>query len=308
MALLLLPAAGGTRLSGAAGNEFLFVWMTKDQDKLNTLIKKLFPASRSGSIDGAALYTSGSYALTVSGATVVFAANRSLLQAALDRHAQNGGIGAAQYTRETAGLPQGSLVRVFGDLSGVLSAPRAAQGRRIPWVAALRGYGASIDAGNSGLSIRFHLDTSGARLSASQLPIAGGSAAASLASSSPISTAVHDLWRRGRGERWAGCQGSARYGCSLAQLVMGLAPIMGWRNIPGNGFSISVQSGVPSGRRRAGSGPQSGRPPIVRGFGPAREGGIPSTAPRWTTRFPVRRLTPPGLGLSRRTARACSDG
>ncbi len=188
----LVIAAGGTRLSGAAGNEFLFVWMTKDQDKLNTLIKKLFPASRSGSIDGAALYTSGSYALTVSGATVVFAANRSLLQAALDRHAQNGGIGAAQYTRETAGLPQGSLVRVFGDLSGVLSAPRAAQGRRIPWVAALRGYGASIDAGNSGLSIRFHLDTSGARLSASQLPIAGGSAAASLASSSPISTAVHD--------------------------------------------------------------------------------------------------------------------
>ncbi len=52
-----------------------------------------------------------------------------------------------------------------------------------------------------------------------------------------------------------------------------------------NGFSISVQSGVPSGRRRAGSGPQSGRPPIVRGFGPAREGGIPSTAPRWRTRF-----------------------
>jgi len=40
------------------------------------------------------------------------------------------------------------------------------------------------------------------------------------------------LWRRGRGERWAGCQGSARYGCSLAQLTMGLAPIMGWRNVP----------------------------------------------------------------------------
>jgi hypothetical protein len=41
------------------------------------------------------------------------------------------------------------------------------------------------------------------------------------------------LWRRGRGERWAGCDGSARYGCSLAQLVIGLAPIMGWRGIPG---------------------------------------------------------------------------
>jgi hypothetical protein len=39
------------------------------------------------------------------------------------------------------------------------------------------------------------------------------------------------LWRRGRGEKWAGCHGSARYACSIAQLVMGLAPIMGWRGI-----------------------------------------------------------------------------
>jgi hypothetical protein len=43
------------------------------------------------------------------------------------------------------------------------------------------------------------------------------------------------LWRRGRGEKWAGCNGSARYGCSLAQLVIGLAPIMGWRGIPDRG-------------------------------------------------------------------------
>lgn len=40
------------------------------------------------------------------------------------------------------------------------------------------------------------------------------------------------LWRRGRGEKWAGCRGSARYGCSVAQLVIGLAPIMGWKGIP----------------------------------------------------------------------------
>jgi len=40
------------------------------------------------------------------------------------------------------------------------------------------------------------------------------------------------LWRRGRGEKWGGRCGSARYACSIAQLVMGLAEIMGWRNIP----------------------------------------------------------------------------
>ena len=36
----------------------------------------------------------------------------------------------------------------------------------------------------------------------------------------------------GEGEKWAGRCGSARYACSIAQLVMGLAEIMGWRNIP----------------------------------------------------------------------------
>jgi hypothetical protein len=41
--------------------------------------------------------------------------------------------------------------------------------------------------------------------------------------------AVHAyLWRRGHGEKWAGKDGSARFACSLAQLVAGLAPIMGW--------------------------------------------------------------------------------
>ncbi len=48
------------------------------------------------------------------------------------------------------------------------------------------------------------------------------------------------LWRRGRGESWAGCKGSARYGCSLAQLVIGLAPIMGWRGIPARGDDQAV--------------------------------------------------------------------
>ncbi|MGZ6669252.1 MAG: hypothetical protein ACXVH3_31685 [Solirubrobacteraceae bacterium] len=48
------------------------------------------------------------------------------------------------------------------------------------------------------------------------------------------------LWRRGRGEKWAGCRGSARYGCSLAQLVIGLAPIMGWKGIPDRGDEQAV--------------------------------------------------------------------
>jgi hypothetical protein len=48
------------------------------------------------------------------------------------------------------------------------------------------------------------------------------------------------LWRRGRGEKWAGRCGSARYACSIAQLVMGLAEIMGWRNIPNRRNTAAV--------------------------------------------------------------------
>ncbi|MGA2924582.1 MAG: hypothetical protein ABSG43_01110 [Solirubrobacteraceae bacterium] len=44
---------------------------------------------------------------------------------------------------------------------------------------------------------------------------------------SAIATLAY-LWRRARGEKWAGKDGSARYACSLAQLVAGLAGVMGW--------------------------------------------------------------------------------
>jgi hypothetical protein len=43
------------------------------------------------------------------------------------------------------------------------------------------------------------------------------------------------LYRRAYGEQWAGRGGSGRFGCSVAQLVMGLAPIMGWGGLPNRG-------------------------------------------------------------------------
>ena len=46
------------------------------------------------------------------------------------------------------------------------------------------------------------------------------------------------LWRRGIGEKWAGRNGSGRYACSIAQLVIGLAGIMGWRDVPDRGDHV----------------------------------------------------------------------
>src|SRR5207248_6092549 len=75
---------------------------------------------------------------------------------------------------------------------GVLSPPRAANARKVPWVGALRGYAAAINASANGLSFQYKLDTTGAALTTSQLPIASGSATPSLAGGLPIQVGLRD--------------------------------------------------------------------------------------------------------------------
>lgn len=189
---IMLGAAGPT-LSGAGRNAFLAVWVTKDAGKLSGLLKKLPGLRSSGSHDGATLYEAGSGTkLAVDGATALIGGSAAEVSAALDRHAHGSGISSTAFSAAFAGLPQDGLVQIFGNLSGVLSAPSAAKARQIPWVAALRGYAASISAGSSGLTFKYRLDTSGGALTASQLPLTPGTAAPSLAGSLPITVAVKD--------------------------------------------------------------------------------------------------------------------
>ena len=181
------------RLAGGARNQFLLAWITKDPAKLSSLIKKVFRGAPSaGTHDGATLYQLSSAALGVSGATLLLGSSTGLIEAALDRHANRSGIGQSQYSREMAGLPQNTLIQTFGSLNGVLSRPSAAKARRVPWVAALRGYAAAITANSSGLTFRYRLDTSGAPLTSSQLPVAEGTSAPALAGTDPIIGAVTD--------------------------------------------------------------------------------------------------------------------
>lgn len=180
-------------LSGTASRQFLVVWVTKDATKLQSLAKKLGALHPAGSRDGATLYsTGGSATLALDGATLLFAPTSAAVVAALDRHAHGGGITEEEYARETSGLPQNSVIEVFGNLTNVLAQPGAATARQVPWVAALRGYGASISATSTGITFRYHLDTTGRSLSTSQLPFAPGSATVGLLNGAPISVGVHD--------------------------------------------------------------------------------------------------------------------
>jgi hypothetical protein len=189
------PIVGGLVLRGANGapNQFVAAWVTKDQSKLDALLKKLEPGlQKQGTRDGATVYSLGQLALATDGATVVFASTQPELNAALDRHAHGGGVTADDYATAFKGLSDNGRLQVFGTLTQVLSMPSAAKAQSVPWVAALRGYAASINESSSGLTFDYRLDTTGKSLSESDLPIAGGSTAPNFAGAAPIVAAVRD--------------------------------------------------------------------------------------------------------------------
>jgi Protein of unknown function (DUF3352) len=177
--------------SAGAGQDVLIVWVTSSQSKLDAFLNRiLHGAQPSTTRDGAKVYSFAGAAVAVSGATLVFATSPAVLTAALDNHAHGTGFSSADYTRLTTGLPSGGLITAVGSLSGLLSTPKAAAARMIPWVGAIRGYAASLSAAGSTINLQYRLDTSGASLTPAQLPLATGTAAPSLASNFPIVVGV----------------------------------------------------------------------------------------------------------------------
>jgi hypothetical protein len=173
-------------------SSFLAVWITRSAAKLDTVISA-FGLHETGSDGSAKLYgTGGSATFAVDGATVVFGSSAADVEAALNLHAHGGGINSADYSKAITGLPENALVQAFGSLSSLLSTPQAAAARNIPWVAAIKSYGAALSASSAGLTIQFRLDTSGKALSSTELPIAGGTAAPELAGTLPIVVGLRD--------------------------------------------------------------------------------------------------------------------
>lgn len=187
-----LSIVGAFSSTSSSNPPLVAAWVTNSESALKSLLKKALPGvSPTGTHDGATLYQLGSTELAVDGATLVVGTQGQLVPA-LDRHAHGGGFSTSAYTTDTSGLPQDALIRAFGSLTGVLSQPSAATARRIPWVAAIRGYGVGISAGSSGVSIHFRVDTSGSNLSSKQLPIASGNEPPSPAGPAPIESAIRD--------------------------------------------------------------------------------------------------------------------
>jgi hypothetical protein len=184
----LLQVPGAVSLSGS---NFLAVWRTQSAAKLGAVVKKL-RLTQSGTLGSATIYRAGSTALAVDGATAVFGASAADVNAALDRHAHGGGITSADFSSAMGNLPQNTIMQAFGSVTGALSGSGSAAVRKVPWVAAIRSYAASISAGSAGVTAQFRIDTAGGTLTSGELPIAAGTAAPGLAGTLPIAVGVRD--------------------------------------------------------------------------------------------------------------------
>jgi hypothetical protein len=196
----------GTPVSAGTAPSFLLAWQTKSATALSHLAGDLHGVTKTSTRDGATLYSIKEVAFAVDGPLLLVARSPTNLIAALERHRAGGGFTAAEYASDMTGLPHSAL-QVAGDLQSVLDTPRTAQARKIPWVAALTGYGVSVGGTANSGTLRFRVNTSGHPLSPSQLPIASGDQAPSLALSGgiPISFGLRDP-----AQVWSFIQGAER--------------------------------------------------------------------------------------------------
>ena len=183
--------AAGTAISGTH-TPFLVAWVTGSAAKLSALAGKISGLHGAGTRDGAKLFSANSVAAAISGPTLLLSGTLPDVEAALDRHAHQQGFTAAQYAQETSGISTSAKVQMFGDLRSVLATPSAVKARTVPWVAAIKGYAVSVGSTATAVTMRYHIDTSGAPLTAAQLPIASGSSSPPLAGDMPVQTAVRD--------------------------------------------------------------------------------------------------------------------
>jgi len=189
---IALAAFNPSVFSKTSTRRFVFAFVSRDAGKLAALIGRKGTQS-TGTYDGAKLYQRGSTAAAIDGANLVISDSLADVKSALDTHAHNGGLSDSAYAHAVAGLPQNALLQVYGSLSGVLAKPSAAKARLVPWVAAIRSYALALSVADTGITASYRIDTSGAKLSANQLPLPVGATAPSADAQAPVAVGIKQL-------------------------------------------------------------------------------------------------------------------
>lgn len=161
------------------GSSLLLAAQVADADKARALIERDPSTRQVGEESGATIYEDESGdATALQDDMVVTADSRDELEQALAQSEGDDHLTEARFNEGLAELPEDALVRVYGDMQGILSSsPASERAMSVPWVAALRTLGATGSATASGLAIDFKLTTDPAALSEEDLPAASGAEA-----------------------------------------------------------------------------------------------------------------------------------
>lgn len=174
---------GSPALTNGEAEHFVAAIEAKDEGKLDGILKKQ-EVKEVGEKDGFKLYEDtedGDFAARKD-AVIVFADTREVLEAAVEQRGREDRLREDDFNAALDDLPEDALVRVYGDLQGILeSSPDAAAARKVPWVAALRTFGFTLAAQDDGIAMDMDVRTDSGELTPEDLPLAEGEQAAPVA-------------------------------------------------------------------------------------------------------------------------------
>lgn len=154
-------------------DEFVGAIQVKDKGKLEDLIKK--EGEDKGETSGATIYEDNDGdAFAIEGDVLVVADSRERLDDALEQRDADDRLTEEKFNETVDGLPEDALVKVGGNLQTLIASdPDTKQARKVPWVDALRTFGATLSFTDSSANVSFKLATEG-DLSDDEIPLATG--------------------------------------------------------------------------------------------------------------------------------------
>ena len=145
----------------------------KDGGKLEELVKK--DAKEDGEKNGAKLYKDNDGdTFAVKDDVLIVGGDRKALEQALEQRDGDDRLKEDAFNEGLDGLPENSLVRVYGDLQAIIRQdPETRDARKVKWVDALRTLGLTLAVKNNAIDMDFNAKTEG-EVTEEDLPVASG--------------------------------------------------------------------------------------------------------------------------------------
>ena len=148
----------------------------RDPVRLRRTLERIRAFRPTGTYKGASLYVNRDLevAVAIQGDVLLAADSRYLLRRTIRQRSRSDRLTEARFDAALPGLPRDALIRVYGDLAGLLKHREVRRFRGLPWVDALRRSGFAARFEGRTLQLGFVVSTDPARLAEADLPFPAG--------------------------------------------------------------------------------------------------------------------------------------